>query len=122
MIGVDFRGADVDADLGTATGRHEAIGRIAELCDGALDGLVTSAGLAGLPDRPTSPLLISVNYFGTVELLAGLRDVLTATEPTTVAITDTTTTQPRDPHRTRRRVSHGRRGRGPGTGRRGANR
>ena len=95
VIGVDLRGADVDADLGTATGRHEAIGRIAELCDGALDGLVTCAGLAGLPDRPAS-LLISVNYFGTVELLAGLRDVLAAgTEPAAVAISsNATTTQP----------------------------
>ena len=95
MIGVDLRNADVEVDLGTADGRQEAIGRITELSDGALDGLVTCAGLAGLPDRPAS-LLISVNYFGTVELLAGLRDVLAAgTEPAAVAISsNATTTQP----------------------------
>ena len=95
MIGVDLRNADVEVDLGTADGRQEAIGRISELSDGALDGLVTCAGLAGLPDRPAS-LLISVNYFGTVELLAGLREVLAAgTEPAAVAISsNATTTQP----------------------------
>ena len=48
MIGVDLRNADVEVDLGTADGRQEAIGRITELSDGALDGLVTCAGLAGL--------------------------------------------------------------------------
>ena len=105
MIGVDLRNADVEVDLGTADGRQEAIARITELSDGALDGLVTCAGLAGLPDRPAS-LLISVNYFGTVELLAGLRDVLAAgTEPAAVAISsNATTTQPGIPRRPRRSV------------------
>ncbi len=95
VIGVDLHDADVEADLGTPEGRQQAISRITELCDGALDGLVTCAGLTGLPDRPAS-LLISVNYFGTVELLAGLREVLAAgTEPAAVAISsNATTTQP----------------------------
>jgi NAD(P)-dependent dehydrogenase (short-subunit alcohol dehydrogenase family) len=95
VIGVDLRNADVEVDLAAADGRQEAIARITELSDGALDGLVTCAGLAGLPDRPAS-LLISVNYFGTVELLAGLRGVLAAgTEPAAVAISsNATTTQP----------------------------
>ncbi len=95
VIGVDLRNADIEVDLGRAEGRQEAIGRITELSDGALDGLVTCAGLAGLPDRPAS-LLVSVNYFGTVELLAGLRAALAAgTEPAAVAISsNATTTQP----------------------------
>ncbi|MEX1008315.1 MAG: SDR family oxidoreductase [Acidimicrobiia bacterium] len=95
VIGVDLRNADVEADLGSADGRQQAIARITDLCDGALDGLVTCAGLTGLPNRPAS-LLISVNYFGTVELLAGLRDALAAgTEPAAVAISsNATTTQP----------------------------
>src|SRR4029079_13047895 len=71
VIGVDLRNADVEADLGTRAGRAQAIERVGELSGGALDGLVTLAGLAGLPERPAS-LLISVNYFGTVELLKGL--------------------------------------------------
>jgi len=92
VIGIDLRGADVEADLGTPEGRAHAISRVGELSGGALDGLVTCAGLAGLPDRPAS-LLISVNYFGTVELLAGLRPLLAAgTEPAAVAMSSNSTT------------------------------
>jgi NAD(P)-dependent dehydrogenase (short-subunit alcohol dehydrogenase family) len=42
-----------------------------------LAGLVTCAGLAGAPWRAGS-LLASVNYFGTIELLTGLRPLLSA--------------------------------------------
>jgi NAD(P)-dependent dehydrogenase (short-subunit alcohol dehydrogenase family) len=95
VLGIDLRGVDVDADLGSVDGRRRAIDLVTEWCDGALDGLVTCAGLAGLPDRPAS-LLVSVNYFGTVELLAGLRGALAGgTEPAAVAISsNSTTTQP----------------------------
>jgi NAD(P)-dependent dehydrogenase (short-subunit alcohol dehydrogenase family) len=95
VIGVDLHDVDVEADLGTPEGREHAITRVTELCDGELDGLVTCAGLTGLPDRPASRL-VSVNYFGTVELLAGLRSALAAgREPAAVAISsNATTTQP----------------------------
>jgi NAD(P)-dependent dehydrogenase (short-subunit alcohol dehydrogenase family) len=63
------------ADLGTAEGRDAAIAGIGEICGGELDGLVTCAGLAGAPDRAGS-LLASVNYFGTIDLLVGLRPLL----------------------------------------------
>jgi hypothetical protein len=95
VLGIDLRGVDVEADLGSADGRRRAIDLVTDWCNGALDGLVTCAGLAGLPDRAAS-LLVSVNYFGTVELLAGLRGALAAgTEPAAVAISsNSTTTQP----------------------------
>ena len=92
VIGVDLHDADVNADLGTAEGRRGAIEQVTELSGGVLDGLVTLAGLNGLPDRPAS-LLISVNYFGTVEMLAGLRPLLAkGTEPAAVAISSNSTT------------------------------
>ena len=92
VIGIDLKNAEVQADLGTPTGRAEAIERVTELSGGALDGLVTLAGLAGFPERPAS-LLISVNYFGTVEMLAGLRPLLAnGTEPAAVAISSNSTT------------------------------
>jgi NAD(P)-dependent dehydrogenase (short-subunit alcohol dehydrogenase family) len=92
VIGVDLKNADVEADLGTPAGRAAAIAAVTELSGGALDGLVTLAGLAGFPERPAS-LLISVNYFGTVELLAGLRPLLAnGTEPAAVAISSNSTT------------------------------
>jgi len=95
IIGVDLRDADVVADLATSDGRRRAIDGIAERCGGRLDGLVTCAGLAGAMDRPGA-LLVSVNYFGTVELLAGLRPLLAAgSDAAAVAISsNSTTTQP----------------------------
>ena len=92
VIGIDLKNAEIQADLGTADGRAQAIERVGELSSGSLDGLVTLAGLAGLPERPAS-LLISVNYFGTVELLAGLRPLLArGTDPAAVAISSNSTT------------------------------
>lgn len=92
VIGVDLRGAEIEADLGTPEGRDAAIGAVTEACGGVLDGLITCAGVAGLPGRPSS-LLASVNYFGTVALLDGLRSVLAEGDrPSAVAISSNSTT------------------------------
>jgi NAD(P)-dependent dehydrogenase (short-subunit alcohol dehydrogenase family) len=95
VIGVDLRGAEIEADLGTPAGRASAIAEITERSGGVLNGLVPCAGIAGMPDRPGSTL-VSVNYFGTVELLEGLRPLLLAGAPSAaVAISsNSTTTQP----------------------------
>ena len=95
VIGVDLKDAEVVADLSTADGRWAAIEGVNEACDGVLDGLVTFAGLAGKPGRPGG-LLVAVNYFGTVELLEGLRPLLAAgTNAAAVAISsNSTTSQP----------------------------
>ncbi|MEJ6511870.1 MAG: SDR family oxidoreductase [Actinomycetota bacterium] len=92
VIGVDLRGAEIEADLGTPEGRQSAIKAVGEACGGVLDGLVTCAGIAGLPGRPAS-LLASVNYFGTVEIMVGLRPMLAkGTNPSAVAISSNSTT------------------------------
>lgn len=99
VIGVDLRAREgggasdwVEADLGTREGRAHAVNEVGALAAGGLDGLVTAAGLAGLPNRPAS-LLVSVNYFGTVELLEGLRPALEAgTDAAAVAISSNSTT------------------------------
>lgn len=92
VIGVDLRDADVEADLGTAAGRRAAIDAVTAASDGAIDGLVTWAGVAGLTHLPGS-LLASVNYFGTVSLLAGLRPLLAVGDrPAAVAISSNSTT------------------------------
>jgi NAD(P)-dependent dehydrogenase (short-subunit alcohol dehydrogenase family) len=71
VIGVDLHDTEVVADLGTTEGRAEAMAAITESSGGTLAGLVTCAGWAGAPWRPGS-LLAAVNYFGSIELLAGL--------------------------------------------------
>lgn len=75
VVGVDLRDADIVTDLGTPEGRTDAIGSVEAACGGVLDGLVTFAGLGPLPGR-SGALLASVNYFGTVTLLEGLRPLL----------------------------------------------
>lgn len=92
VIGIDLHDADIVADLGTVEGRGQAISAVADRCDGAIDGLVTWAGLAGLTDRPGS-LVASVNYFGTVALHEGLRPLLAnGDRPAAVAISSNSTT------------------------------
>lgn len=92
VITVDVHDADVVADLGTPDGRQVAIDGVTERCDGALDGLVTCAGLGPIPDRAGSRI-VAVNYYGTVELLAGLRPALAAgTDAAAVAISSNSTT------------------------------
>jgi NAD(P)-dependent dehydrogenase (short-subunit alcohol dehydrogenase family) len=98
VIGVDLRNADIIADLGTPDGRAEAIEAVRKACDGTLDAALTFAGVIGLPSRPGA-LVASVNYFGTVEMMAGLRPMLAAgTDAAAVCISsNSTTVQPRIP-------------------------
>jgi NAD(P)-dependent dehydrogenase (short-subunit alcohol dehydrogenase family) len=91
VIGVDRADADVAADLSTPAGRTDAAAGVIAACDGELAGLVTCAGMAGLPGRPAS-LLVSVNYFGTVELIDALREPLAAGSGSVVAISSNSTT------------------------------
>jgi NAD(P)-dependent dehydrogenase (short-subunit alcohol dehydrogenase family) len=91
VIGVDLRGSSITADLSTPSGRADAVAGILDGCGGRLDGLVTCAGLAGLPGRPASAL-VSVNYFGSVALLEGLRPALAAAGGAAVAISSNSTT------------------------------
>jgi NAD(P)-dependent dehydrogenase (short-subunit alcohol dehydrogenase family) len=93
VIGVDLRGAEIEADLGTPDGRAAAVAAVTEACGGVLDGLITCAGISGFPGRAAS-LLAAVNYFGTVEVMEGLRPLLAASEasPSAVAISSNSTT------------------------------
>jgi len=74
VIGVDLRDAEVKADLSTPAGRRQAIRGVLEASGGALDRLVLAAGLGAHVDDLKQ--VASVNYFGAVELLDGLRGAL----------------------------------------------
>jgi NAD(P)-dependent dehydrogenase (short-subunit alcohol dehydrogenase family) len=94
VVGVDIRDATATFDLGTEQGRTDAIEAVFQYSDGAIDGLVTFAGLAGTSTRPGSEVA-SVNYFGTVALLEGLRPALEAArggQPAAVAISSNSST------------------------------
>src|SRR5436305_6214334 len=94
VVGVDVRDATVTFDLGTPDGRTNAVEAVYQHADGAIDGIVTFAGLAGTSTRPGSTVA-SVNYFGTISLLEGLQPALEAArgkQPAAVAISSNSST------------------------------
>jgi len=77
VIGIDLRGADIEADLSTPEGRGAAVAAVQAQATDGIDGLVLCAGIAGYTGTDPA-LLVSVNYFGAVELVSGLHDLLAA--------------------------------------------
>ena len=105
VVGVDrvpspAADASVTADLSTPSGRGTALAEVeAALGNSSLNGVVPCAGLAGLSGGDPQ-LLVSVNYFGAIALVEGLRGRLVATaatgEPAAVVLlsSNSTTCQP----------------------------
>ncbi|HZJ05825.1 MAG TPA: SDR family oxidoreductase [Nocardioidaceae bacterium] len=89
VIGVDRAASDVDADLSTAEGRAAAVSQINEITPAGVAGFVPCAGLGGFTGVD-SALLVSVNYFGAIDLLRSLRPLLVQAaendEPTAVVL------------------------------------
>lgn len=73
IIGIDLANCDVEADLGTAAGRDTAVSECHRLAPMGIDGLVTAAGISQ-PHRPADE--ISINYFGSTEIVSGLNPLL----------------------------------------------
>jgi len=96
VIGVDKDECDIVADLGTTEGRRHAVEAAAARCSGTLAGIVTCAGKAGLPGRAGSEVS-GVNYFGTVDVLEGLRPLLDAGGAAVAISSNSTTVQPAVP-------------------------
>jgi NAD(P)-dependent dehydrogenase (short-subunit alcohol dehydrogenase family) len=88
VIGVDVRDADVIADLSSPMGRTAMADAAATACDGALDGVIAGAGIMG-----SDPRVVSINYFGAVATLEGLRPLLArGRDAAAVAISSNSTT------------------------------
>jgi len=92
VIGVDLRGADVDADLGSPEGRRSAVAGVLRLAGAALDGLVACAGLG--PHVTDRAAIVGVNYFGAGATLEGLREALVAGRGAAVAVSSNSATIP----------------------------
>jgi NAD(P)-dependent dehydrogenase (short-subunit alcohol dehydrogenase family) len=91
IIGVDMRDAEVLADLSTPEGRHAMVAGVEVACGGVLDGLLVGAGISS--NGRNEALVVSVNYFGAVATLEGLRPMLArGTDPAVVAISSNSTT------------------------------
>jgi NAD(P)-dependent dehydrogenase (short-subunit alcohol dehydrogenase family) len=76
VIGVDRRDADIVADLAKTAGRRTALRGVLDAGADDLDGFVACAGVG--PAVATAADIVSINYYGAVELLDGLRDALVA--------------------------------------------
>jgi NAD(P)-dependent dehydrogenase (short-subunit alcohol dehydrogenase family) len=85
VIGVDLRGCDVEADLSTPAGRTDAVRRVRDLAPEGVHGVVPCAGIAGLTGVDPA-LLVSVNYFGAIALVEGLRDLMAAADGASVVL------------------------------------
>ena len=93
VLGVDLTGVDIDADLSTPAGRAAAVAEISARCDGVIDGVVTCAGTS-VPGEA----MVTVNVFGTTEIVAGLRPLLARSSAPRVALVGSISgTQPNDP-------------------------
>ena len=77
-------GSDKEITVG-----HPMVAGVTERSGGVLDGLVVGAGVQGAAPS----LVVSVNYFGAVATLEGLRPLLAkGTDPSAVAISSNSTT------------------------------
>jgi NAD(P)-dependent dehydrogenase (short-subunit alcohol dehydrogenase family) len=93
VIRVDLAGVEVEADLATTEGRAGAVRRIGELAPEGLAGVVPCAGLGPLTGSDPE-LMVSVNYFGAVDLVEGLRPLLSDGGAVVVIASNSVTSQP----------------------------
>ena len=85
VVGIDIKDAEIIADLSTEVGRESAVAGVKQHCGGSIDRFIACAGLATYV-RPLT-LIPSVNYFGAIDLLDGLFELLKrGKDPAAVAI------------------------------------
>ncbi|ALE93601.1 short-chain dehydrogenase [Arthrobacter alpinus] len=93
VIGVDLRGADVEADLSTSEGRATAAAKAVELAKGNVDAVIACAGISA-----PIPLTVKVNYFGVTEFLEHLAPTLAkSASPRAAVVSSMASLQPNSP-------------------------
>ena len=74
VINIDLKGGDISANLATVQGRRDAVSLLHEMCPDGLDGIICNAGVSG--GCGNIPLIISLNYFGAIDIAEGVFDLL----------------------------------------------
>lgn len=74
VINVDLKNADICANLATKEGRDAVINELYERFPDGIDGLCCNAGVSGACGN--LQLIVSLNYFGAVNLALGLFELL----------------------------------------------
>ncbi|MBK7948278.1 MAG: SDR family oxidoreductase [Deltaproteobacteria bacterium] len=80
VLGIDLRGAEIEADLSVPTGRAAAVAALERMSTGRLDGLVAAAGV-GASHEPIERI-VAIDYFGCVALIEGARKLLVSSDGT----------------------------------------
>jgi NAD(P)-dependent dehydrogenase (short-subunit alcohol dehydrogenase family) len=92
VIGADLRDADVIADISDVPGREALVRQVTEQSGGAIDAVLAVAGIDA-----AGPATVSVNYYGAIATLEGLRPLLVqAKAPRAVAVSSITSVHPYD--------------------------
>lgn len=74
VVNIDLQGGDITANLATPQGRALALTALHENYPEGIDGLICNAGVSG-GSAPLS-LIVSLNYFGAVQIAEGSFDLL----------------------------------------------
>jgi NAD(P)-dependent dehydrogenase (short-subunit alcohol dehydrogenase family) len=91
VIGLDRISAQINADLATPSGRENAVAQCRALAKSGLDGLVCCAGVGStFSDVSAIP---QVNYFGSIDLVTGLGDLLTMKSGAVVLVSSNSASQ-----------------------------
>ncbi|MBQ8831334.1 MAG: SDR family oxidoreductase [Oscillospiraceae bacterium] len=73
VVNVDIAGGDINADIGSKEGRRKVIDELHARYPDGIDGLVANAGIAS---HKKFSRVLAVNYFGPIEIITGLYDLL----------------------------------------------
>ena len=74
VINIDLKDGDICVNLASPEGRQEAIDKLHEMHPEGLDGVICNAGVSGACGN--LPLIVSLNYFGTISIAKGVYDLL----------------------------------------------
>ena len=88
VVNIDLAGGDVTADLATPEGRAHALSALSDMCPEGLDGIVCNAGVSATCGDPR--LIVSLNYFGAVDVAEGVFDLLRKRHGSCVAVSSNT--------------------------------
>lgn len=92
VIGADLRDAEVIADISNTKGREALVRQVTELSSGTIDAVLAVAGVDA-----AGPATVSVNYYGAIATLEGLRSLLlNSSTPRAVAVSSITSVHPYD--------------------------
>ncbi len=92
VIGADLRSVEIEADLATALGRTVLAEEVNRLAPHGVDGVVAGAGVSHAADAGA---VTSVNFFGAVATIEGLRPALVRSKtPRALAVVSTASLLP----------------------------